>query len=277
MFQEYNILEEFTVGANIALAMELQGHKSTGSELSRILDEVDLSGYAQRKPNELSGGQKQRVAIARALIKNPEIIMADEPTGALDSKTGKQVFDTLKKLSKTKLVIVVSHDRDFAEQYGDRVIELADGRIVSDIRKSLAAPQAVSEGVQVVGESLIRIKGGYTLTARDIEMINGYLQAANGQDRILSLDGRTNDEIKKLARIDETGNREVFFRNGRGRAGHQALRRGQLQLIKSRLPLKNSLKIALSSLKTKPPAGDDDFPFRRGVHAVRVGEYDVQL
>ena len=126
VFQEYNILEEFTVGANIALAMELQGHKSTGSELSRILDEVDLSGYAQRKPNELSGGQKQRVAIARALIKNPEIIMADEPTGALDSKTGKQVFDTLKKLSKTKLVIVVSHDRDFAEQYGDRVIELAD-------------------------------------------------------------------------------------------------------------------------------------------------------
>ena len=106
----------------------------------------------RRKPNELSGGQKQRVAIARALIKNPEIIMADEPTGALDSETGKQVFDTLKKLSKTKLVIVVSHDRDFAEQYGDRVIELADGRIVSDIRKSLAAPQAVSEGVQVVVE-----------------------------------------------------------------------------------------------------------------------------
>ena len=163
--------------------------------------------------------------------------MADEPTGALDSKTGKQVFDTLKKLSKTKLVIVVSHDRDFAEQYGDRVIELADGRIVSDIRKSLAAPQAVSEGVQVVGESLIRIKGGYTLTARDIEMINGYLQAASGQDRILSLDGRTNDEIKKLARIDETGNREVFSETD----------------------------------------GDDDFPFRRGVHAVRAGEYDVQL
>ena len=160
MFQEYNILEEFTVGANIALAMELQGHKSTGTELNRILDEVDLTGYAQRKPNELSGGQKQRVAIARALIKNPEIIMADEPTGALDSKTGKQVFDTLKKLSKTKLVIVVSHDRDFAEQYGDRVIELADGRIVSDIKKSLTAPESVSEGVQVVGESLIRIKGG---------------------------------------------------------------------------------------------------------------------
>ena len=72
VFQEYNILEEFTVGANIALAMELQGHKSTGSELSRILDEVDLSGYAQRKPNELSGGQKQRVAIAGVIAMRPD-------------------------------------------------------------------------------------------------------------------------------------------------------------------------------------------------------------
>ena len=119
IFQEYNILNDFTVGANIALAMELQGRKPTKEELNKILDEVDLTGFASRKPNELSGGQKQRVAIARALIKNPEIIMADEPTGALDSNTGKQVFDTLKKLSKDKLVIVVSHDRDFAEQYGD--------------------------------------------------------------------------------------------------------------------------------------------------------------
>lgn len=137
IFQEYNILNDFTVGANIALAMELQGHKADSKTLNAILEEVDLTGYAGRKPNELSGGQKQRVAIARALIKNPQIIMADEPTGALDSNTGKQVFDTLKRLSKDKLVIVVSHDRDFAEQYGDRVIELADGKVISSISFSL--------------------------------------------------------------------------------------------------------------------------------------------
>ncbi|MDE6614173.1 MAG: ATP-binding cassette domain-containing protein, partial [Clostridia bacterium] len=97
--------------------------------------EVDLDGYADRKPNELAGGQKQRVAIARALVKNPNIIMADEPTGALDSSTGKAIFDTFKKISKDKLVIVVSHDREFAEEYGDRVIELADGEVISDLSK----------------------------------------------------------------------------------------------------------------------------------------------
>ena len=114
IFQEYNVLDDFTVGANIALALELQGKKATPETIGDILEQVDLVDFAKRKPNELSGGQKQRVAIARALVKDPQIIMADEPTGALDSATGKQIFDTLKELSKTKLVLIVSHDRDFA-------------------------------------------------------------------------------------------------------------------------------------------------------------------
>ncbi len=132
VFQEYNILNEFSVGENITLALELQSQKSNSQCLEEVLKEVDLEGYADRKPNELSGGQKQRVAIARAIIKDPKIIMADEPTGALDSETGKAIFDTLKRLSKDRLVIVVSHDREFAEQYGDRIIELADGEVISD-------------------------------------------------------------------------------------------------------------------------------------------------
>ena len=135
IFQEYNVLEELTVGANVALAIELQGRKPTDDEINKILKKVDLDGYGQRKPNELSGGQKQRVAIARALVKNPEIIMADEPTGALDSATGRQVFDTLKSLSKEKLILIVSHDREFSEQYADRIIELADGKIISDVKR----------------------------------------------------------------------------------------------------------------------------------------------
>ena len=133
IFQEYNVLEEFSVGANIALSIELQGRKATDEEINSILRDVDLDGYGKRQPNELSGGQKQRVAIARALVKNPKIIMADEPTGALDSATGRQILDTLKKLSADKLVIIVSHDRDFAEKYADRIIELSDGRVINDI------------------------------------------------------------------------------------------------------------------------------------------------
>ena len=132
VFQEYNILNEFSVEDNIALALELQGKGRDRKRVNDILKQVELENFAKRKPNTLSGGQKQRVAIARALVKNPQIIMADEPTGALDSETGRQVFETLKKLSADKLVIVVSHDREFAALYGDRIIELKDGRIISD-------------------------------------------------------------------------------------------------------------------------------------------------
>ncbi len=132
VFQEYNVLNEFSVEENIAIALELQNKKRDKAVIDKILADVDMRDFSMRKPNTLSGGQKQRVAIARALVKSPEIIMADEPTGALDSGTGKQVFDTLKNLSKEKLVLVVSHDRDFAEQYADRIIELKDGKVISD-------------------------------------------------------------------------------------------------------------------------------------------------
>ena len=139
IFQEYNLLDEFTVGENIMLALELQNQKADKERLESILKEVDLEDYDYRKPNELSGGQRQRVAIARALIKNPQIIMADEPTGALDEETGIQVLETLKKLSKDKLVIVVSHDREFAEKYADRIIRLKDGKVSSDTAENLTA------------------------------------------------------------------------------------------------------------------------------------------
>lgn len=136
VFQEYNLLPEFTVRDNIGIALELQKKKADASVIDNILKKVELEGIAKRKPTELSGGQRQRVAIARALIKEPKIILADEPTGALDEGTGNSILTLLKKLSKEKLVIVVSHDREFAETYGDRIIEIADGEIVADNNKS---------------------------------------------------------------------------------------------------------------------------------------------
>ncbi len=251
IFQEYNILSEFSVGANIALAMELQGKKATNEELTAILDEVDLTGYGNRKPNELSGGQKQRVAIARALIKKPEIIMADEPTGALDSKTGKQVFDTLKKLSKEKLVLIVSHDREFAEKYADRIIELKDGKILSDVSKTSLAPTPVSNGVSVIDGGFIKVKKGYKLTQKDLALIAEYIEKAD-TDALISLDGTKAEELNRVAGINDDGGKDVFSGTDESKIKLKKYAPEDSKLIRSKLPFKNSLKIGASSLKTKP-------------------------
>ena len=136
VFQEYNLLPDYTIEKNIRIANELQGKETTTEEVDEVLKLVDLAGLNNRMPSQLSGGQKQRVAIARALIKNPKIIMADEPTGALDQATGIQVMEALKKLSKEKLVVVVSHDMEMAERYADRIVRLVDGRLAEDVTLS---------------------------------------------------------------------------------------------------------------------------------------------
>ena len=247
IFQEYNILNEFNVAANISLALELQGKKASKDAVEKILTEVDLSGYGNRKPAELSGGQKQRVAIARALVKDPEIILADEPTGALDSNTGLQVFDTLKKLSRDKLVIVVTHDRDFAELYGDRVIEFKDGVVISDIEKYSARAKAVGKGLSIIDDKIIRIKKGYTLTAEDLPVLNKYLR---DNEALISTDEKSNKDLKRFARIDDEGNKESFKDTDESKIVYSDKK--NFRLIKSRLPFKNSLKIGASSLKNKP-------------------------
>ena len=247
IFQEYNILNEFTVGANVGLALELQGKKATKEAINEILAQVEMEDYASRKPMQLSGGQKQRIAIARALVKNPEIILADEPTGALDSKTGIQVFDTLKELAKTKLVIVVSHDREFAESYGDRVIELKDGEVISDIEKYVAESEKKNESISVIDEKIIQIKKGYELTKEDIQMINAYLKY---NDAILSVDETSNKDLKKFARIDDSGNKECFKDTNEDEIVYE--KKQKFKLIKSRLPFKDSFKIGASGLKAKP-------------------------
>lgn len=132
VFQEFNLLDEYNVYDNINLSRKLQKEKVSQTVIDDLLNKVGIVGLGKRRINELSGGQKQRVAIARALIKNPEIILADEPTGNLDAETGKQIFNLLKSISKEKLVIVVSHDRDSALAYADGIIEIADGKIVSN-------------------------------------------------------------------------------------------------------------------------------------------------
>lgn len=137
VFQEFHVLNAYNVYDNIRLAKELQQEKISEKELDAYLEKVALTNLGKRKMNELSGGQKQRIAILRALIKNPRIILADEPTGNLDKINSEQIFEILKEISQEKLVIIVTHDLEAAQKYADRIIELKDGEIINDTKPTL--------------------------------------------------------------------------------------------------------------------------------------------
>ena len=131
VFQDFHLLEELTVAENIALVFDLES-ADHGDSIQQSLEKVGMAEYASRFPRELSGGQKQRVAMARAIAKNPEVILCDEPTGNLDADNSRQILNLLKEFSKTKLVIIVSHNIPDAENYADRILELRDGKIMRD-------------------------------------------------------------------------------------------------------------------------------------------------
>ena len=249
IFQEYNILNEFNIEQNISLALQLQGKKNDKAAVDALLKEVDLEGFNKRKPNTLSGGQKQRIAIARALIKDPEIIMADEPTGALDSNTGKQVLEILKRLSQTKLVIIVSHDQDFAEEYGDRIIELKDGKIISDKTKGYVAPKSLSENVTVVNENVIDIKDTGKLNEADFKEIYKLIKKQKGEVLISSGED-TVKATKKAAKVSEGNHSEVF--SDTTKIEMKDYNGSETKFIRSRMPFARAFKMGASGLKTKP-------------------------
>ena len=134
VFQSYNLIPHQTVLANVELALTLSGVKKAERRrrAKEALEKVGLGDQIHKKPNQLSGGQMQRVAIARALVNDPEILLADEPTGALDSETSVQVMDLLKEIAKDRLVIMVTHNPELAEEYATRTVRLLDGNIISD-------------------------------------------------------------------------------------------------------------------------------------------------
>lgn len=134
VFQSYNLIPHQTVLANVELSLTLSGVSRAERRARAIeaLRKVGLSDQLKKKPNQMSGGQMQRVAIARALVNNPNILLADEPTGALDSETSVQIMEILKEIAKEKLVIMVTHNPDLANEYATRIICLKDGRVVSD-------------------------------------------------------------------------------------------------------------------------------------------------
>ncbi len=227
VFQEYNLLSEYTIEKNVDIANELQGKKTDSGELKKMLEVVEMSRFANRTPNQLSGGQKQRVAIARALIKSPKIVLADEPTGALDSNTGIQVMELLKKLSKDKLIIVVSHEMEFAEKYADRIIRIVDGQVVEDITlEEIELKESVYDT-----DSEMVVKSGSDLTADDTKKL---VQA-----------------IKEKKKINVTEKISVRQRRKTGKIS-QSEEYQPVEFIKSKMKLKSVMGFGTKSITVKP-------------------------
>lgn len=134
VFQSYNLIPHLSVLKNVELSLIISGVKKEERKARalEVLDKVGLKDQAKKKPSQLSGGQMQRVAIARALVNNPEIILADEPTGALDSRSGKEVMELLAEVAKERLVIMVTHNESLANEYSTRIVKMEDGILVDD-------------------------------------------------------------------------------------------------------------------------------------------------
>jgi putative ABC transport system permease protein len=217
VFQDFLLLEDYSIKENIGLAFELQRKEFSDKEIDDILDKVGLSGLKDRKPYELSGGQKQRVAIARALIKDPEIILSDEPTGNLDSATGEEIFKLLKELSRERPVIVVSHDNESARNYGDRIINLSDGVVESDY---INAPDIPLNKVTVIGGKIYL--PDRKLTPSEIKQINKALSGGAKLSR------------RPQAKSVEVDDNKTFIKT------------------KNRLPKKTALRLGAAGLKQRP-------------------------
>ncbi len=173
IFQDYCLLDGLTVQQNVALALQLGGVDDE-QQVQQALCKVEMEQYADRYPTELSGGQKQRIAIARTLVKQPKLILADEPTGNLDAKSSAIVLQLLKEMSQQMLVVIVSHNAQDAERYADRIIELSDGRILGDYSRNAAVQDIVFADDEIV------IQRGTVFTDEQLQQINAARTAKDG-------------------------------------------------------------------------------------------------
>ena len=170
VFQSYNLIPHQTILTNVELALTIGGvsKKERKARALKALDEVGLKDQAHKRPNQLSGGQMQRVAIARALVNNPDIVLADEPTGALDSQTSIQVMDLLSEVAKNRLVVMVTHNPELAHQYATRIVKLKDGEIISDTNPYFVEDQQVKKKKKRLGKAHMSIFTALSLSFNNL-------------------------------------------------------------------------------------------------------------
>ena len=173
VFQSYNLISHQTILSNVELALTIGGisKKERKQRAVKALEDVGLKEQINKKPNQLSGGQMQRVAIARALVNNPEIILADEPTGALDTKTSVQIMEILKEISKDRLIIMVTHNPELAEKYSTRIVKLVDGVITEDsnpVLKSKEQEKTTKKKKTKIGRTSMKFWTAFRLSLNNL-------------------------------------------------------------------------------------------------------------
>ena len=210
VFQNYNLITHQTVLSNVELALTLSGvsKKERLKRAKDALNKVGLKNHMKKRPNQLSGGQMQRVAIARALVNNPDILLADEPTGALDSKTSEQIMKLLKEVAKDRLVIMVTHNPEIAEKYSTRIIKLRDGKVTDDTDPFDNKKTEDNEITQKTKKTSMSLKTALSLSLNNLMTKKGrtILTAFAGSigiigiALILSLSSGVNDYITSIQR-----------------------------------------------------------------------------
>ena len=170
VFQSYNLIPHQTILSNVELALTISGisKEERKRRAKEALEEVGLGEHIHKRPNQLSGGQMQRVAIARALVNNPSILLADEPTGALDSNTSVQVMDLLKEVAKDRLVVMVTHNPELAEEYASRIVRLKDGKIISDSDAFMVIEDDDTPVHKNMGKSSMSFFTAFSLSANNL-------------------------------------------------------------------------------------------------------------
>ena len=211
VFQSYNLIAHQSVLQNVELALTLSGvsKNERRKRAKKVLKSVGLEKHINKLPNQLSGGQMQRVAIARALINNPDILLADEPTGALDSETSKQIMELLKEVAKEKLVIMVTHNPEIAEEYSSRIIKLKDGVVIddtnpydgkSDTKESLEVEKEKSKKTSMSLRTALSLSLNNLMTKKGRTILTGFAGSIGiiGIALILSLSNGLNSYINKV-------------------------------------------------------------------------------
>lgn len=220
IFQDYHLIEELSVYENIALSLNLVKEEDKG-KISEALARVELSGYETRFPHELSGGERQRVAIARAIVKKPSIILADEPTGNLDTATSTAIIALLKELSKDCLILIVSHNVIDAYKYADRIIELSLGNVIKDVTRNIDFNDSIN-----IDDNVLYLPDEHNLNDEDVLLINKELNSNN---------------IKKVVKVkDKYLETKTDFKEEEPK-----------KISKKNLSLKNLIKLCFRFLKTK--------------------------